>query len=218
MNTDQGQVTDYVETMSDNKISEIKILLDGINEKLVDDFLGKILRPISILSAHAKARATIPDGREQKRYYKRLEKHFSKLQSLADIFADELDRTTLILDELDKTTPILNAAPFELRQKLRAAHLPLSDLQDNHLTALLAMRDLEPSKSKFRPEVKAAVRNIATKFELSFKIKPIICAFKDEYDLPADLSLAKRFVPLLAILLDRSIDQAYRLSKKNLSS
>ena len=177
MDTDQGFVADYMVGLSEEKIKRLKIMLFEFDDESVDKFIDSIRDSLSFLKSHLMARVDIPDAKEQLRFAKKLETKIKKLQKLSTELSELLDE-----------------APFELRQKATSAGSSLSTLQIDLFNVNSAINDLSPKKSKYRPEIKAAVYDIGKSFLACLGVEPKIRSWRIHEEVPINLSKEDLFV------------------------
>lgn len=202
MNTDGGFVVDLKNSLTPEQIREIRELLDGVQGESFDRFIERVRHPVSAYRAHVRAHATIPNAKEQARYLRKLENKLSKLRNLVNQ-----------VDEL------LNDAPAELRRAARRSNSPVNTVQSNLTNMLLALNDVvPPTKSKYRPETLDAAMKIHAVFREALNVEPQILAYRLKSDVPATAAAADRFVPVLAVLMNVSLDYAYRIAGEILPS
>lgn len=201
MNTDNGFVINYRDNLAPERIAEVRQLLDGVQDELFNSFIEQVRYPVNAYRAHMRAHTTIPNAKQQTRYLRTLENKLGKLRGL-----------------VNQVEELLNNAPAELRRAARRCNSPVNTVQNNLTSMLLALNDVEPTKSKHRPETLDAVKKIHAAFRETLNVEPQIRAYREKSDVPATAATGERFVPVLAALMNLSVDSAYRIAKENLPS
>ena len=203
MNSDDGIIIEYNESISPEIVNKICKLLSSTDtdKPTIIRFLKEAQYPISSYYAHLRSHHTIDDAKDQERYYTKLVNKTNKLQQL-----------------IHEVIEILSESPSQLRSLSAHAGIKIHEVQNHLITMLQAINDVTYNKSKYRPEIEHAVVRISELFEYYFHFKPVIRLIGENSDIPDKTPVAELFVPMLAILLSRQVDGAYRISKKSLPS
>ena len=197
MNTDDFIVMDYGDGLSKDQIKDIRLLLPKVEEDRFDGFIKSLNYRFNVYRASELSHSTIPDARDQNRFLRKLEGKLSRLGvQAADV--------SMLLDD----------APFSLRRQATKAKVPLSDLQSMLTVVVQALNDVEPQKAKYRPEALELVRWLFQAYEEVLGVSPTIRAYREDWDVPDDMTTEGSFVPVLAKVMRVSVDHAYRLAKK----
>lgn len=201
MNSDEGFVIEYSDVLTPQKQAKVRALLADVDNSTFDRFIEAVRYPVSTLYAHSHAHGTFPDAKDQQRFLTKLTNKTDQLLRLSSEVSELLDET-----------------PFGFRNRATNAKVPIHLVQANLTNMMMAINDIAFKKSKYRPEVEKVVKEIATAFHKELCVEPVVLAFREADDIPSNSPVGERFVPVLAALMNRSVDHAYRLANEILPS
>lgn len=201
LESDQSFNFPFKDGMSKRKELALTKIFHDVDPSTVKEFITAITRTINALHSQLHGRSYIPDADVQLRHYKRIGTVAERIQK-----------------SLSELSELIDEAPVALKSTLRQLNSPVEKVQDDLLNLNMSLNEMEPSKSKSRPEIDKAVHSIAELYAEIFKVSPTIRAYNSAEDVDLNAPIEDRFVPALAEILDKSIDYAYRISRKNLCS